>query len=66
LFIEDAIEGIAGIMIEFLASLPEGGTSAENDDPGDKNLGPLPGEKVVHGEGGKDENDGEGTEPGKG
>ena len=50
LFIEDAIEGITGIMIEFLASLPEGGTSAENDDPGDKDLGPLPGEKVVHGD----------------
>lgn len=53
-------------MIEFLTALPEGGTSAENDDPGDQDLRPLPGEKVVHGESGKDENDGEGTEPGKG
>ena len=53
-------------MIEFLTSLPESGTSAENDNPGDKDLGPLPGEKVVHGESGKDEDDGESAEPGKG
>jgi hypothetical protein len=42
-------------MIEFLTALPEGGTSAENDDPGDQDLRPLPGEKVVHGESGKGE-----------